>query len=528
MTEAPYTVKKIMTIIIIASLCALIGFAILPLFISIGLLAYVYYMLLHDKEFYRDEITKSKEENRLLQNQLAELDIETRRNEIAQLNKVIEELTDRKTEKENEYRNLIQEKQTTLNNIQKEIKTAVAAKSEKVESEAKKVSRLRELYKSIKYAIDNFINTDSLNTLSPTHEVELEKFDLLHPAVTLKLHTMDVKELRKAYRENDKQITKVLNEYSARYTTKSNQAIYSLMVIALRSELQNILTKLKYDKLDDCIKDIQAISQKYLTIASDGNQSIANTLKKFIGQIEYLFINATKIEYNYYVKKEKARQEQLALREKMREEAAERKALEAEKKKIEAEEAKYASEIEKVKAQMAEAASADMDLLNKRILELQEQLSGVLLKKNDIVNLQNGKAGTVYIISNLGSFGDDVFKIGMTRRMEPQDRINELGSASVPFKFDVHSFIFSEDAVALESKIHEQLTDRRVNKVNLRKEFFKISLDELENLVNEIDPTAEFNRTMIASEYRASLDSEECFIGNDDSLDFDDEELAFE
>ena len=71
-------------------------------------------------------------------------------------------------------------------------------------------------------------------------------------------------------------------------------------------------------------------------------------------------------------------------------------------------------------------------------------------------------------------------------------------------KFDVHSFIFSEDAVALENKIHEQLTDKRVNKVNLRKEFFKISLDELENLVNEIDPTAEFNRTMIASKYRAS------------------------
>lgn len=83
----------------------------------------------------------------------------------------------------------------------------------------------------------------------------------------------------------------------------------------------------------------------------------------------------------------------------------------------------------------------------------------------------NGKAGNVYIISNLGSFGEDVFKIGMTRRMNPQDRVDELGSASVPFKFDVHSFIFSDDAVALENKMHTMLNDKRVNKVNMRKEF---------------------------------------------------------
>ena len=82
-----------------------------------------------------------------------------------------------------------------------------------------------------------------------------------------------------------------------------------------------------------------------------------------------------------------------------------------------------------------------------RILELQGQLSDVTIKKEEIINLQNGKAGNIYIISNLGSFGDKVFKIGMTRRLDPQERINELGSASVPFKFDVHSFIFSENAV---------------------------------------------------------------------------------
>ena len=125
-------------------------------------------------------------------------------------------------------------------------------------------------------------------------------------------------------------------------------------------------------------------------------------------------------------------------------------------------------------------------------------------KKEDIINLQNGKAGSVYVISNLGSFGDNVYKVGMTRRLDPLDRIKELGSASVPFQFDVHSMIFSNDAVNLESQLHSILDEKRVNKVNKRKEFFYSSIDELESIVTQIDPTAEFNRTLLAEEYRQS------------------------
>ena len=163
---------------------------------------------------------------------------------------------------------------------------------------------------------------------------------------------MDVKDLRKAYRENEKQIDKLLDQYASRYTTKANKSIYSLMVIALRAELQNILFNLKYEKLEKSIEDVKNVSAKYLKIAGEGNQSIAGTLTKFIGEIEYLFINAVKIEYNYYVKKEQAKQEQLALKEQMRQEAQERKALEAERKKVEKEESKYATEIEKLKDQL--------------------------------------------------------------------------------------------------------------------------------------------------------------------------------
>ena len=286
------------------------------------------------------------------------------------------------------------------------------------------------------------------------------------------------------------------------------------MVIALRAELQNILYNLKFDKLDKSIEDIKNVTQKYLKIAGEGNQSIAGTLTKFIGEIEYLFINAAKIEYNYYVKKEQARQEQLAIREQMRQEAEERKALEAERKKVEQEESKYHSEIEKLKLQLAEAKDDELEKLNARILALQSQLADVIIKKEEISTLANGKAGNVYVISNLGSFGENVFKIGMTRRLNPQDRVDELGNASVPFRFDVHSFIFSNDAVGLENKLHTLLDDRRVNKVNMRKEFFNISLDELEQIVTETEPTAEFNRTMAAEEFRQSQSTNENYSSN--------------
>ena len=374
-----------------------------------------------------------------------------------------------------------------------------------VNTQKNKLSRCKELYQSVEYALNNFLVLDVQYNNCKLNPHNKSDFDLLSPSVILQLHSMDVKELRKAYKENEKQVDKLLSLYESRYTTKANKSIYSLMVIALRAELQNILYNLKYEKLDKSIKDLKLVTAKYLKIAGEGNQSIAGTLTKFIGEIEYLFINSIKIEYNYYVKKEQARQEQMALREQMRQETEERKALELERKRVEKEESKFVSEIEKTKASLDQASSdEEVQNLKLKILELQQQLSGVAAKKEEIINLQNGKAGNVYIISNLGSFGQDVFKIGMTRRLDPQDRVNELGSASVPFKFDVHSFIFSNDAVGLEKKLHDMLNERRLNKVNLRKEFFKVEIDELEELVNSIDPTAEFNKTMLAEEFRQS------------------------
>jgi hypothetical protein len=117
----------------------------------------------------------------------------------------------------------------------------------------------------------------------------------------------------------------------------------------------------------------------------------------------------------------------------------------------------------------------------------------------------NAKAGYVYIISNIGAFGENIYKIGMTRRLDPQERIDELGDASVPFDFDVHAMIFSEDAPGLENALHHAFENRRLNKVNIRREFFNVTLDEIKAVVKaNYDKTAEFIDLPEAEQYRVS------------------------
>lgn len=403
-----------------------------------------------------------------------------------------------------------------LNTKKQEVLASCAAAQESldktnnsIDNAKNKLAKLRKLHKGVQYVLDTYFKHFAANSFVQLSPTDLSLFDETAPAVTLKLHSMDVRDLRKAYNENAKIISATLERYHERYATKANRSIYCLMVLALQAELQNILHEMKYGKLEDAVSSVKHLTAKYMQIASDGNQNIAGTLLKFIGEIEYLFLQAVTIEYEYYAKKEQIKQEQAALREQMRQEAEERRALEEQRQQVEKEESKYVSEIENVRAQLLASGDTEKVIqLNERILELEKMLKQVEHKKEEIVSLQNGKAGNVYVISNLGSFGDNVFKIGMTRRLNPQDRVNELGDASVPFKFDVHSFIFSDDAVSLEQKLHTALNDKRVNKVNPRKEFFNASIEELENLVLDIEPTAEFNTTMLAEEYNQSLSQE--------------------
>lgn len=410
--------------------------------------------------------------------------------------------------------------------LQTAVTDLAVAKAEEEKAQKNALSSIRkvEKYRHLLRAVENALLTYDSQNFSEINQIDSlvkEVEDFISPTVILDLQCLSMKDLRKRYRQNEKHIEEILEKYEGRYTTKANATIYKLMVIALRAELQNVLYNISYGKLEDALKDIKTVTDKYLDIAISGSQNIAPTIKKFIGEIDYFFQEAVKIEYEYYVQKERAKEEQRAIREQMRQEAEERRALEAERKKIEKEESKFQSEIEQLELQRNSVEPDKVAQLEARIAELLLQKAAVQEKKERIVHLQNGKAGFVYVISNLGSFGDDVFKIGMTRREDPQGRIDELGDASVPFPFDVHSFIFSEDAPALEHSIHAILNDRRLNKVNLRKEFFNISLDEIEALVAELAPTADFKRTMLAEQYRQSLSIDKVVDAVDNGLEED-------
>ena len=137
--------------------------------------------------------------------------------------------------------------------------------------------------------------------------------------------------------------------------------------------------------------------------------------------------------------------------------------------------------------------------MNVKLVEAEEK------SKKAISMAQQTKKGHVYIISNVGSFGEDVYKIGLTRRLDPNERVRELGDASVPFPFDVHAMLASDDAPALETALHRRFLERQVNKVNKRKEFFRVSLKELREVADELGLEASWTLTAEAAQYRETL-----------------------
>ncbi|MEF3310614.1 GIY-YIG nuclease family protein [Paenibacillus sp. GYB004] len=416
---------------------------------------------------------------------------------------------------------ILETSQGQLNGIRTEIEQVARQLSEitiqltSKQNEIKKIEKTIGKFKNeavgIKQLIEKFPSAIKLE------EIEKELMTLeeslgegaLNTLVELHLHHKDSKKLRQEMSANHREIKALLKAYEDRYTTKANKTIYHLMVIGLQAELQNILYTLSYTNLEKAIENASNLIGKYQVICASGNASILPTITRFLSEIEPLFKNAIVIEYQYFIQKEKEKEEQKLIKEKMRQEAEEQRLLEEERKKIEQEEQKYLKEIAKNKETLSkESDPGKIAVLEARLLELEEQIKKVEEQKEEITKRANGKAGYIYVISNLGSFGENMFKIGMTRRLNPLERIDELGDASVPFKFDIHAMVFSDNAVQLEQDLHQILSKNRVNKVNLRKEFFYSDIETLQATVEEIDPTVEFITTMVAQEYRQSQSME--------------------
>lgn len=212
--------------------------------------------------------------------------------------------------------------------------------------------------------------------------------------------------------------------------------------------------------------------------------------------------------YQYQIKVEEEKEDAKADREAAKEARRVARELAEERKRIEKEQRHYENAKQILEEQLA--AEADEER-RKALIEKREEILDNLEDLDDALKevdyrSANERAGYVYVISNIGAFGKDIFKIGMTRRLNPYDRIDELGGASVPFRFDVHAMIFTADAPALEHALHTAFADRRVNMVNNRKEFFRCTLEEIEAVVREnYDQTATFNPVAEAIQYRTTV-----------------------
>ena len=165
----------------------------------------------------------------------------------------------------------------------------------------------------------------------------------------------------------------------------------------------------------------------------------------------------------------------------------------------------------KRREQFEQATGEQKAMYEERLQEMAEKLREIEERKQRASSMaQQAKKGYVYIISNIGSFGEDVYKIGLTRRWDPKDRVDELGGASVPFGFDVHAMILSEDAPALEQQLHKHFVLMQMNKVNHRKEFFRVSLKEIREEIEKLGLNGvHWTMKAEAKEYRETLATEE-------------------
>ena len=279
----------------------------------------------------------------------------------------------------------------------------------------------------------------------------------------------------------------------AKGRTMTNRGI-RLTARAFNNECDSAIANSRWNNVD---RMEQRIEKAYEAI-NKLNQSSAIVISH-----EYynLKLKELRLAYEYADKKQREKEEQQEIKRQMREEAK----LEQEMEKALKDEEKYNTLLLKAKDEADTASGSKLELLNEKIVKLSQELKDAHEKSERVKSMaEQTKRGHVYVISNIGSFGENVYKIGMTRRLEPIDRVKELGDASVPFVFDVHAMIHSEDAPALENALHRKFDQSRLNLVNSRKEFFRVELSEIEMEVKEISPDAEFIETAEARDYRES------------------------
>ncbi|OED37291.1 ATPase [Chromatiales bacterium (ex Bugula neritina AB1)] len=253
---------------------------------------------------------------------------------------------------------------------------------------------------------------------------------------------------------------------------------------------------------DSCIKSLRAgnvvTAKKRVNKTKNKISKLGSMMEMHVSEAYHaLQIDELELTADYLVKKQEEKEAAREERERLREEKRAEAELAARRVKLEKERCHLINAL-----QSLEQAGEIDEGLQEKLREID-----IAIEENDY-RIANVRAGYVYVISNKGAFGDGVVKIGLTRRLDPMDRVIELGAASVPFRFDVHCLYFSEDAVQLESELHQHFANRRLNHANVRKEFFFTSPQEVrEVLVSKVGNLLEYNDQIESTEYFQSVGS---------------------
>lgn len=340
-------------------------------------------------------------------------------------------------------------------------------------------------------------------------DLEMESFSLYKPRYAF-VNSEQYKDELEVIRE--KQKTMIHNQKAAicgtSWTVEGSKAkgkafaneMIKLFLRSFNNECEIAVQSVKFNNFDRCVARIEKSFDAINKLGKINTVYLTTQYKK-------LKLEELTLAYEYQRKKQEEKEALQELRTQQREEAKLAKEIEAARKEAEKEKKHYLQALDKLRNQLSNAQEGDRAALIEKQNELLEHLDELNAKMEDIDYRQsNQRAGYVYIISNIGSFGEGVYKIGMTRRLDPMERVYELGDASVPFQFDVHAMIFSDDAPKLEAALHNAFASKRVNAVNTRREYFRVSLDEIKDVVRKNhDKTVEFYDIPDAQQYRESL-----------------------
>lgn len=286
--------------------------------------------------------------------------------------------------------------------------------------------------------------------------------------------------------------------------SQGRKMVNDMIKLVLRSfnnECDYCVDNVKFNNIESNEKRIEQSFEALNKLGQIMQVRINNEYKQYKMQELYL-------AHEYQQKKQDEKEEQKKAREELREQQKLEQEIKMAREKILKERKHFNNAIKELEDKLKNAKNEnEKNLIIEKMNEINKQLSD-LDKEEKVIDYRekNAKAGYVYIISNIGAFGENVYKIGMTRRLEPMDRVDELGDASVPFSFDVHAMIFSENAPDLESKLHQHFYNNRINKLNDRKEFFRADINEIEKVIKEnYNKVIDVVKDAPAEQYRESL-----------------------